>query len=84
MSAGTLVIGTDGEDLRALADALGADVLALPKPASPSDESWSWAAELEAWRTEYSSGPMLGRIVAAVWPVPRTARSGIPAGVSSC
>ncbi len=64
-----LLIGTDGDDLRMLAAALRAEVLALPKPAEPMPGApWAWSDELESWRADHSTGPPYGRIVVAAWP----------------
>jgi NAD(P)-dependent dehydrogenase (short-subunit alcohol dehydrogenase family) len=70
----TLLIGTDCSDVTAFAAVLDADLLTLP-PVSDAFE-WTWAAELEAWRTENTqntentadaAGAAYSRVVVTAW-----------------
>jgi NAD(P)-dependent dehydrogenase (short-subunit alcohol dehydrogenase family) len=67
-SAGTLLIGSAGADVRRLAAALDAALLALPDEATRVAAEWSWADELERWRASESAGPKAERIAVAAWP----------------
>jgi NAD(P)-dependent dehydrogenase (short-subunit alcohol dehydrogenase family) len=73
-----LVIGSDHPDVRTLVDALNGDLLALPPESETTGAGgWSWADELERWRATAAEGPLLQRIVVAVWP------DALPAGTSN-
>lgn len=55
-----VLLGADIPAVRSLAEALGAELAALPE--DRSDEA------LEAWRTAVAAGPAVARLVVAPWP----------------
>ncbi len=64
-----LLIGSDCPDVRTLAAALDADLLALPPEGDPADAAgWGWADELERWRAGQLDGDARRKVVVAVWP----------------
>ncbi len=70
-----LLIGSAGGDVRLLAQELGAELVELPAPVEA--EGWGWADELEAWRSQASSGARADRIVVACWPGQFTAAHAV-------
>jgi NAD(P)-dependent dehydrogenase (short-subunit alcohol dehydrogenase family) len=60
-----LLIGSDIEGVRRLAEVLDAPFVALP-PASPTG-GWAWANELERWRETASAAPKADCIVVVAW-----------------
>jgi hypothetical protein len=69
----TLLIGTDVPDVRRLAAALDAELVAIPDLGTPGG-AWPGAI-LDAWRDEVAAGPAADRIAVAAWtaaPAPAT------------
>jgi NAD(P)-dependent dehydrogenase (short-subunit alcohol dehydrogenase family) len=62
---GTLLIGSDLADVHRLADALDAEIELLP--AASDNPNWSWAADLEEWRSAALAKPSYDRLVVAAW-----------------
>jgi NAD(P)-dependent dehydrogenase (short-subunit alcohol dehydrogenase family) len=65
----TLLLGTAMPVVAELADALEAELVAVPVPALPAEGAlgWSWAEELDRWRAAHVDGARVARIVVAPW-----------------
>ena len=64
----TVVLGTDDEDVRSLAAALGGELETMPAVvADGAGLDWSWSALLEGWRGDASGRPPAERVVVATW-----------------
>ncbi len=62
-----LVIGLDESNARALATAIGGDLL-VQSVVDGSSADWRWAEALEAWRDLATDGPKVEHIVVALFP----------------
>ena len=62
----TLLLGSGQHEVRELAGALGAELVAVPGGADHAVD-WSWSGPLEAWRASVESGPQVARVVVAPW-----------------
>jgi NAD(P)-dependent dehydrogenase (short-subunit alcohol dehydrogenase family) len=62
-----LVIGLDEANARALATAIGGDLL-VQSVVDGSSADWRWAEALEAWRNLANDGPNAEKILVALFP----------------
>jgi NAD(P)-dependent dehydrogenase (short-subunit alcohol dehydrogenase family) len=62
-----LVIGLDEANARALATAIGGDLL-VQSVVDGSSADWRWAETLDAWRDLATDGPNVEQIVVALFP----------------
>jgi NAD(P)-dependent dehydrogenase (short-subunit alcohol dehydrogenase family) len=67
----TLLLGSEADEVAELAAALGAELTLVPDPladaVTPPGVDWGWAAPLDRWRDDVSSGAAVGRAVVAPW-----------------
>jgi len=68
VSPAVLFIGDAAPATTALADALGASVVAVPAPPATPTWAWTWQETIDAWRADVVDGPPADHVVVCTWP----------------